>query len=97
MSFYCSDSSHFKDILGPNKPSVLFVDPPRAGLSSGVISDIISYKFNKIIYVSCDPYTLSRDLSLFTMSGYEIKEVKCVNMFPRTRHVETIVCLVSQN
>ena len=93
VSFYCSDSSHFKDILGPNKPSVLFVDPPRAGLSSGVISDIISYKFNKIIYVSCDPYTLSRDLSLFTMSGYEIKEVKCVNMFPRTRHVESVCSL----
>ena len=97
VSFYCEHAKNFKDLLGNKKIDVLFVDPPRSGLSNDALINIISLNVNKIVYVSCDSYTLARDLKLLKASGYNIKDIKCVNMFLRSKHVEVILGLVLQN
>ena len=70
----------------------LVVDPPRSGLTKEGIEDILKIKPDKIIYVSCDPMTLARDLNILKDS-YEIIEVTPVDMFPNTYHVETVTLL----
>jgi len=77
------------------KPNVIVVDPPRSGLDESVISDIIKLKPERLVYVSCDPMTLARDLSLLN-DKYEIIEVTPVDMFPNTNHVENIVEMVNK-
>lgn len=66
----------------------VIVDPPRSGLSKKVISNINDMKVNKLIYVSCNPSTLKRDINL--LSSYEVVSVKGFNMFPGTKHVECV-------
>ena len=74
------------------KPDIIIVDPPRSGLYKGMIKDLINFKANKIIYVSCDPITLSRDLQELK-EQYIIKEIQPVDLFPNTYHIEDIVLL----
>lgn len=74
------------------KPNVIVVDPPRSGLDSSVISDIVKLKPVRLVYVSCDPMTLARDLSILN-DEYEVIEVTPVDMFPNTNHVENVVKL----
>ena len=74
------------------KPDIIIVDPPRSGLYKGMIKDLINFKANKIIYVSCDPITLSRDLQELK-EQYIIKEIQPVDLFPNTYHIENIVLL----
>ena len=64
---------------------VVFVDPPRKGCDEKLLNTIIAMKAEKIIYISCNPATLARDLKYLTDNGYEIKEVQPVDMFPQTR------------
>lgn len=75
------------------KFDVVFVDPPRKGCDSKFLQAIIDMKVPKIVYVSCDPGTLTRDLQMLTGGGYEVKEVTPVDMFPQTIHVETVTLL----
>ena len=70
-----------------NKPEVVFVDPPRKGLDNKTIEILKEVKPNKIIYISCNPATLARDLKQLE-EKYEIKEIQPVDMFPYTSHVE---------
>ena len=72
--------------------SLLFVDPPRAGLAKNVIKLIKEKNFEKIIYVSCNPSTLSRDLELIK-DNYKIEKFYLIDMFPNTHHIETIATL----
>ena len=72
--------------------SLLFVDPPRAGLEKNVIKLIKEKNFEKIIYVSCNPSTLSRDLELIK-DNYKIEKFYLIDMFPNTHHIETIATL----
>ena len=73
------------------KIDVVIVDPPRKGLDKEGINNILSLNPQKIIYVSCDPFTLKRDLNL--LKNYEIKTFKLLDMFPYTYHVETVVLM----
>ena len=78
----------------PN-PDVLVVDPPRAGLHPKLIDDILTFSPQRIVYVSCNPSTLARDLKLLCAEGrYEITSVQPVDMFPHTAHIETVVGMV---
>ena len=77
-----------------NQPfDVVVLDPPRAGCKIQTIEAVIKTNAPHIIYVSCNPSTLARDLRLFASSGYTITEVQPVDMFPRTPHVETVVLM----
>ena len=82
-------------VLKNESYDTIIVDPPRKGLDSDTIAFIKSIKPKKIIYVSCDPATLSRDLKLLCIDDrlYKIKRIKSVDMFPHTMHIET-VCLL---
>ncbi len=75
------------------KPDSVVVDPPRKGLTVDVIDEICVMKPTRVVYVSCDPATLSRDMRLFSERGYLPQKGTAVDMFPRTRHVECVVLM----
>jgi len=75
------------------KPDVVVLDPPRPGVNPKAIMDIIKLNPEKIIYVSCNPVSLARDLKMLTERQYKVEKVKCVDMFPHTYHVETVVLM----
>ena len=74
-------------------PDVIVVDPPRKGCDEICLQTIISMEPERIVYISCDPATLARDLKLLTDAGYQLRCVQPVDMFPHTVHVETVVQL----
>ncbi len=75
------------------KFDVIFVDPPRKGCETSLLDAIISMKIAKIVYVSCDPATLVRDLKYLSDGGYQIHEITPFDMFPQTIHVESVSLL----
>lgn len=75
------------------KPSVIVVDPPRKGLDARFIASAIDMAPAKLVYISCNPATFARDAKLFTESGYEVKKVQPVDLFPQTHHVELVALL----
>ncbi len=78
------------------KPDVIFIDPPRKGCEKQVVNTILEVEPNRIVYVSCNPATLARDLKMFA-EKYEIKEVTPVDMFPYTSHVECVTYMELKN
>ena len=77
------------------RPDLIIVDPPRDGIHPKAIGKIIAFGTPEIVYVSCKPTSLARDLEIFQQEGYLVERVKLMDMFPRTVHVETI-CLLSK-
>lgn len=75
------------------KADVVVVDPPRKGCEKSLLEEIAKISPKRIVYVSCDPATLARDLGILRDLGYETKKVQPVDMFPQTGHVETVVLL----
>jgi 23S rRNA (uracil1939-C5)-methyltransferase len=75
------------------RPDVIVLDPPRAGCNQAVLEAVAAMSASRVIYVSCDPGTLARDLRFLTCRGCQVREIQPVDMFPWTRHVETVVCL----
>jgi 23S rRNA (uracil1939-C5)-methyltransferase len=75
------------------RPNAVVVDPPRKGLAENVIEHIVSMEPERIVYVSCDPATLARDLKILDQKGYNVKAGTAVDMFPRCAHVETVARL----
>ncbi len=95
--FLCMDASEAAKELAKRgvKPNVVFVDPPRKGCEKEVLQTIAyDFKPNRLVYISCDPATLSRDAALLQEMGYVMKEATAVDMFPRTPHVETVALFV---
>ncbi len=76
-----------------DKPDVIIVDPPREGIHPKAIGKIIDFGAPEIVYVSCKPTSLARDLQEFQAAGYEVKRVRLMDMFPRTVHVESVVLM----
>lgn len=92
------DAGEFMQSLAEKgeKIDVLITDPPRAGCSSKFIKSVLSLSPERIVYVSCNPETLSRDLFSLRKGGYRVKKIQPVDMFPFTEHVECVVCLTKQ-
>jgi 23S rRNA (uracil1939-C5)-methyltransferase len=78
---------------GVQRPDIVVVDPPRKGCDVKCLTTILLVAPKKVIYVSCDPATLARDLKLLCSGGYEVREVCVIDMFGETCHVETVVSL----
>lgn len=76
-----------------DKPDFIVLDPPRDGINPKALSKIIAYGVDQIVYISCKPTSLARDLVVFKANGYEVVRGCCVDMFPGTVHVETVVLL----
>ena len=98
--FYAGDAKDIESLFasveaqhGTLRPDVVVLDPPRKGCTPEVIEFLSKCNVKHIVYVSCDPDTLARDCKMFAELGYTIGEVDPVDMFPRTGHVESVVCL----
>ena len=80
---------------GADEVDVVFMDPPRAGSDEAFLSSVVTLAPKRVVYVSCNPETLARDLLYLTKHGYRAQECQPVDMFPWTKHIET-VCLLSK-
>ena len=97
-AFFCGDAADTALMLARQgiRPDVVIVDPPRRGLAPEVIQTVAEMSPERLVYVSCDPATLARDVKLFSVHGYQAVKAEAVDMFPRTQHVET-VCLLAKS
>jgi 23S rRNA (uracil1939-C5)-methyltransferase len=75
----------------------IVMDPPRSGVDRKALNAIIEINPKQIVYVSCDPVTLARDLKILAEHNYEIKSITPFDMFPQTSHVETVVLMSSKD
>ena len=91
---YCDDASAFMNRMAKdNRPvDVLFMDPPRKGSDERFLNAAIKLAPKRIVYISCDPSTLARDVAYLSKS-YNVESVQPVDMFPRSFHVETVCAL----
>ncbi|MGL5676292.1 MAG: 23S rRNA (uracil(1939)-C(5))-methyltransferase RlmD [Cellulosilyticaceae bacterium] len=79
------------------KPEMIVLDPPREGIHPKAIQKIANFGAKELLYISCKPTSLARDLPLFKEAGYKTVKIQCVDMFPNTVHVETVALLVKEN
>lgn len=95
VDFYQKDAGEFMVQLAAQDVhvDVVFMDPPRAGSDETFLSSVVRLKPDRVVYVSCNPETLARDLKYLTKKGYFVERAEGVDMFPYTNHVETIVAL----
>ena len=93
--FLCGDAGEAAKTLAARglRPRIVVVDPPRKGMSEEAVKAVASMEPEKIVYVSCGPETLARDILRFQELGYALREATAVDMFPRTCHVESVVLL----
>lgn len=93
--FFCGDAGEVAQKLGDEgvRPQVICVDPPRKGLAPQVPDILAGMAPERIVYVSCDPATLARDVDRFAQLGYRAVRARGVDLFPRTAHVETVVLM----
>ena len=98
VDFFCADAGEaakrFAD--AGTAPDVIVVDPPRKGLSPEVVEAMVQMAPSRIVYVSCDPGTLARDVKLLSENGYALKTAEAFDLFPRTYHVETVVLMTKE-
>ncbi|MHC1747357.1 MAG: 23S rRNA (uracil(1939)-C(5))-methyltransferase RlmD [Cellulosilyticaceae bacterium] len=80
-----------------DKPDIIVLDPPREGIHPKAIQKIINFDAKELLYISCKPTSLARDLPILEEAGYKVEKVCCVDMFPNTPHVETVVHLTRTN
>ena len=97
--FWCADAGEAAARFAREgvRPEVILVDPPRKGLGLEVIEAIAQMEPARIVYVSCDPATLARDVARLLPHGYRLEQTRAVDMFPRCAHVETVVLLSKLN
>ncbi len=95
--FICADAAEAAKKLRDEglKPDVVILDPPRKGCGQDLVQTIFEMSPKRVVYVSCDPATMARDLKYFSEKGYEAKEITPCDMFSRTAHVES-VCLIEK-
>lgn len=99
--FICADATDWmRAAAQPNSglphPDVVFLDPPREGSTPACIDAVAAMKPKRVVYVSCNPETLARDLTHLTRRGWKALKIQPVDMFPHTEHVETVVLLIHQ-
>lgn len=95
VEFFCGDASRIAAEFAAKgmRPDVISVDPPRKGLAPDVINAIAQMAPEKVVYVSCDPATMGRDVKLFATHGYHVIRACAVDLFPRTANIESVVLL----
>lgn len=97
IKFYNADAGKFMTELAENRTKIdaVIMDPARAGADIPFLSSLVKLSPEKVVYVSCNPETLARDLRYLTKNGYKVRKIQPVDMFPHTEHIET-VCLMSR-
>ena len=96
--FTAGDAGEYMEQMAAEgtRPDVVFLDPPRSGSDERFLSSLIRSSPSRVVYVSCGPDTLARDLAFLTRGGYRAEAIQPVDMFPWTEHVETVCCLYRQ-
>ena len=99
IELYNKDAGEFMVQLAEQdeKIDVVFMDPPRAGSDEAFLSSVVKCSPKKVVYVSCNPETLARDLKYLTKNGYKVKKMRGCDMFAHTTHVETVCLLGNRN
>jgi len=99
IQFYQNDAGQFLVGMAEQgaKVDVVLMDPPRSGSDEAFLSSVVKMKPQRIVYVSCNPETLARDLKYLTKNGYKVKKGVGCDMFPFTSHCESVVLLVKTN
>jgi len=97
--FFCGDAGKAALKLEQEgiRPDVVVVDPPRKGLNADTIEALSRMSPRRIVYVSCDPATLARDVALLKQRGYKLKNAQAADLFPRCSHVESIVTFIQED
>lgn len=95
ISFYENDAGVFMESMAAQGETadVVFMDPPRAGSDEKFLSSVVTLDPKRIVYISCNPETLARDLKYLVKKGYKVREIQPVDMFGFTEHVETVVLM----
>ena len=98
MRFFQGDAGEFMEAMAAegNSMDVLFMDPPRAGSDEKFMASAVKMGPEKIVYISCNPETLARDLKYLTGNGYQAMKIQPVDNFPFCDHIETVVKLVKK-
>jgi 23S rRNA (uracil1939-C5)-methyltransferase len=98
IDFFEADAGKFMVETAHNGDNfdVVIMDPPRAGASLEFLRCLCELAPERVVYVSCNPETLARDLSFLTRKGYKVRRIQPVDMFPHTEHVETVCSLVKK-
>lgn len=93
--FQAADAGEFMSAMARAREhaDVVMLDPPRAGCSPKFLQSLLSLAPRRIVYISCNPETLARDLHTLTRGGYTVRRIRPFDLFPYTNHVETVVCL----
>ena len=93
--FHCADAGEFMQSMAKDKQKcdVVFMDPPRSGSDEKFLTSLLKLAPEKIVYISCGPESLARDLKVLTAGPYRVVRIRPVDMFPHTEHVETVVLM----
>ncbi len=94
--FVAEDAGRFMQRLAQSdkaRPDVVFMDPPRAGSDHAFLSSLLKLAPKRVVYISCNPETQARDLKELVAGGYRVKSIQPVDLFPYTKHVETVILL----
>ena len=93
--FHTADAGEFMSEMARAREhaDVVMLDPPRAGCSPKFLQSLLSLAPRRLVYISCNPETLARDLHTLIRGGYTVKQIQPFDMFPYTNHVESVVCL----
>ena len=96
VKFFAADAGKFMVDLANNNEQIdaVIMDPARAGSDIPFLSSLVKLSPKKVVYVSCNPETLARDLMYLSKNGYKVKRIQPVDMFPHTDHVECVALLV---
>lgn len=99
IKFFNDDAGQFMINLASKKETIdtVFMDPPRAGSDEAFLKSLVSLAPKKVVYISCNPDTLARDLDYLTKNGYQVKLIQPVDMFAFTEHVECVVVMTVRN
>ena len=96
VDFLVSSASKMTEILKNESLDAMVVDPPRKGLEEDFLNEIITMRIPKIVYISCNPSTLARDIKLLSKAGYQLKDITPFDMFPQTSHIESVALITRQ-
>ena len=96
--FICADASEAAERFLDEgiRPETVVVDPPRKGMDEAAVRALCGMAPDRIVYVSCNPATLARDILVFSDCGYTLRRAEAFDLFPRTSHVETVVLMVRE-
>ena len=97
--FFAADATRWisEAAAAGERADVIFMDPPREGSTPQFIESVARMAPKRVVYVSCNPETLARDLALLTKKGYRVESSTPVDMFPQTEHIEVVCQLVLRN